>query len=103
MPSATVNAHSAVHAPRKANWARRTLGFRALLANAPAAAASLLPKPPSATMRRYAAGVIGSVIQPLSDSAGTSGSGRERVEELLRLGQLVGSGLGRFVDQVRLG
>ena len=41
MPSATVNAHSAVQAPRKLSWARRRLGFRALLVNAAAALPSL--------------------------------------------------------------
>jgi hypothetical protein len=41
-----VNAHSAVQAPRKLSWARRRLGFRALLVNAPPALPSL-PRSPS--------------------------------------------------------
>ena len=47
MPSPTVNAHSAVQAPRKLSWARRRLGLRALLLNAAAA----LPSLPSASLR----------------------------------------------------
>src|SRR5918994_5627675 len=43
MPRPTVNAHSAVQAPRKLSWARRKLRFRALLVNAAPAARSLLP------------------------------------------------------------
>ena len=43
-----MNAHSAVQAPRKLSWARRRLGLRALLVNAPEALPSLpgVPHPP---------------------------------------------------------
>src|SRR3954453_13913775 len=53
MPSPTLNAHSAVQAPRKLSWARLNSGLRALLANAAAALPSLLRTRAAATQRRY--------------------------------------------------
>jgi 2-polyprenyl-3-methyl-5-hydroxy-6-metoxy-1,4-benzoquinol methylase len=50
-----VNAHSAVHAPRKLSWARRRLGLRALLVNADAALPNLPRTAASAIRRHYPA------------------------------------------------